>query len=485
MALTISWLWVAISTVVPMAVIWISSWMISQLVTGSRLPVGSSAISMAGSWTSARAIAARSNPPPESCVGRWSSCSCSPTRLRSCGTRRRISWRVPPVTSSAKATFSKTVLAGRRRKSWKTIPILRRRPGTWLRGRRARSWPATTTRPAVASCSRMRRRMKVLLPAPDGPTRKTKSPARIVTVTSTRATLPFGEIIPTSAMVMTGSPGPPPDPGAKVLPHGVRLEDVAADLVSPTGLDVHPAQSGHLHLPLLHLALYQLGAPNGHRPLAILGLAALVLAGHHDAGREGREAHRAVCLVDMLAAGAAGPIRVDAQVLLIDLHRHVIGDFGHHLDQGEAGVPALLGVERADPHQAVHSPLALQPPVGPATVDRDRDALEARLFALGLVENLGAVAVSLSPAQVHAQQHLGPVLALGAPGPRVDRYDRRPLVIGVRHEEGPRAGESGNLGKRDGARLEIAPAADLLAQLVPASQQGLCGGGVVPEAGVT
>ena len=36
-----------------------------------------------------------------------------------------------PVTSSAKATFSQTVLVGRSLKSWKMIPILRRIRGTW------------------------------------------------------------------------------------------------------------------------------------------------------------------------------------------------------------------------------------------------------------------------------------------------------------------------------------------------------------------
>ena len=39
--------------------------MISQLMTGSRFPVGSSAMMIRGSWTSARAIAVRCCSPPE------------------------------------------------------------------------------------------------------------------------------------------------------------------------------------------------------------------------------------------------------------------------------------------------------------------------------------------------------------------------------------------------------------------------------------
>ena len=43
--------------------------MISQLISGSRLPVGSSAMMRRGSWTSARAIAVRCCSPPDSWFG--------------------------------------------------------------------------------------------------------------------------------------------------------------------------------------------------------------------------------------------------------------------------------------------------------------------------------------------------------------------------------------------------------------------------------
>ena len=65
-AVTTSALWVAISTVTPSSLIRRRSWMISQLISGSRLPVGSSAMMSRGSWTSARAIAVRCCSPPDS-----------------------------------------------------------------------------------------------------------------------------------------------------------------------------------------------------------------------------------------------------------------------------------------------------------------------------------------------------------------------------------------------------------------------------------
>ena len=57
-------------------------------------------------------------------------------------------------------------------------------------------------------------------------------------------------------------------------------------------------------------------------------LRALVLARHDDAGRQVRDAHRRVGDVDVLAAGAARAVGVDAQVLLVDLDVDVVGSSG-------------------------------------------------------------------------------------------------------------------------------------------------------------
>ena len=70
------------------------------------------------------------------------------------------------------------------------------------------------------------------------------------------------------------------------------------------------------------------------------------------------------------------------------------------------------------------APLGAQPAVGAAAVDRDRDALEAGLLALGLVDDLGPEAVALRPAEVHPEEHLGPVGRLGAAGAGADREER-------------------------------------------------------------
>ena len=83
--------------------------MISQLMSGSRLPVGSSAMIRRGSWTSARAMAVRCCSPPDSCVGRCSRLGGQPDEREDPVHGRPDLRRGVPVTSRANATFSQTV----------------------------------------------------------------------------------------------------------------------------------------------------------------------------------------------------------------------------------------------------------------------------------------------------------------------------------------------------------------------------------------
>ena len=62
----------------------------------------------------------------------------------------------------------------------------------------------------------------------------------------------------------------------------------------------------------------------------------------------------------------------------------------------------------------MHARLGLQPAIGVVTRDLDGGGFDAGFFALRLFEIFDLEAVLLGPARIHAQQHLGPVLALGA-----------------------------------------------------------------------
>src|SRR5881396_934290 len=94
----------------------------------SRFPVGSSAIRIAGSPTSARAMATRWRSPPDSSSGRCPMRSERPNRSSSLSARTRRSLRgTPPRYLSGSATFSSTVSRGIRLNVWKTKPTLRLR----------------------------------------------------------------------------------------------------------------------------------------------------------------------------------------------------------------------------------------------------------------------------------------------------------------------------------------------------------------------
>ncbi len=165
------------------------------------------------------------------------------------------------------------------------------------------------------------------------------------------------------------------DPGAVVLDHPVGVQHVGADLAAPgvVHFQVFERLAGFLALP--DLEVVEPRAEDLHRGRAILDLAALVLAGHHDAGRQVGEADRRIGLVDVLAAGAARAVGVDPQILVVDLDHHVVVDLRHHAHRSERGVAAGRRVVGADPHQAVHPGLALEVAVGVFAAHRERRAL--------------------------------------------------------------------------------------------------------------
>ena len=62
----------------------------------------------------------------------------------------------------------------------------------------------------------------------------------------------------------------------------------------------------------------------------------------------------------------------------------------------------------------MHAGLGAQPAVGMVAAHLDGGALDARHFARARIDDLGAEAAGGRPLEVHAQQHLRPVLRLGA-----------------------------------------------------------------------
>ena len=157
----------------------------------------------------------------------------------------------------------------------------------------------------------------------------------------------------------------------EVLDHLVGMEDVAPDLVAPAGLDVLALQLPDLGLLLLEGSLEETGLQDADRHLLVLGLAPLVLALGDDPGLEVGQPDGRVGLVDVLAAGALRSEGVDPDLVPVQLDLDVVVGLRQDLDEGEGRLAPLLGVERADPDEAVDAALGAQPAVG-ASVRRPR-----------------------------------------------------------------------------------------------------------------
>jgi hypothetical protein len=112
----------------------------------------------------------------------------------------------------------------------------------------------------------------------------------------------------------------------------------------------------------------------------------------------------------MLSARARRPIRVYTKVVGIDVHGNVLGDLRGHVHRGERRVSPSRSIERRDAHEAMHSALGRQQPVRVASRNRRRAALDAGLIAGRDLDNLRRKPAPLRPPQVHAQEHVGPIL---------------------------------------------------------------------------
>src|SRR4051794_2606962 len=222
--------------------------------------------------------------------------------------------------------------------------------------------------------------------------------------------------------------------GPQVLDHLVRVQHVGTHLVAPAA--ALALEGVHLRLLLLLPDDEQarLEHPEGGRP--VLDLALLVLAGHHDAGRDVRHPDGGVGGVDALPTGPRGAEDVHTDLVLGDVHVVGLLDDGQHLDPREGGLPPALVVERRDADEPVGALLDREGAVGVGHLDGEGGRLDARLLGVAHVVDLGRVLVPLGPAQVHPHQHLGPVGGVHTTGLRADGHQGLAGVV-LPREQGP------------------------------------------------
>ena len=296
-------------------------------------------------------------------------------------------------------------------------------------------------------------------------------------------------------------------PRAQVLHQLIGIEDVTSDLVAKANLVLGTAKLIQFGGALLELHLIQAAAQDLHCERLVLELAALVLAGNHRTRGNVRDPHGRVGGVDALAAVTRRVIDVDAKVLGVDVDLDVIRKDREHLDTGERRLTALLLVRWRDAHQAMHALLGTEHAVCVVTVHGEGCMVNADDLCLwGIVHVYGPPA-SVTVAQVHAEEHVAPVLRLKPALARRHRHDGVTVVEVVGKPAGELklgkvmlegGGDRGRLCEKVVvrgllAKLErSASVVELGARSVYASNVGFCSGetrhgfargvGVIPEA---
>ena len=135
------------------------------------------------------------------------------------------------------------------------------------------------------------------------------------------------------------------------------------------------------------------------------------------------ETDRRVGGVHALTAGAACVVHVDAYVGRVDVDLDVVGQQRKHLDARKGRLAPLLVVGGRDAHQAVHAGLRREHAERVFAAHRERRPVEADELTHRGVGDLDLPAPLLAIAQVHMEQHLGPVLGLVAALSRGDGHN--------------------------------------------------------------
>ncbi|RMS27317.1 hypothetical protein ALP71_05775, partial [Pseudomonas coronafaciens pv. garcae] len=209
------------------------------------------------------------------------------------------------------------------------------------------------------------------------------------------------------------------DVGPQVL-DARGVQNIGANLVTPANVGLGVFEGLGRCVALLHFLLVQTGPQHFHGGVLVCMLGAFVLATDHSVGRNVGDTHRRVGGVYVLTTGTGGTVGVNAQVRRVDVDFDVVIDFRRHEHGRERGMTAVAGVERALAHQTVNADFSTQPAKGVFALDMHGRALDAGNFTGRQLHDGCVETAFVGPAQVHAQEDVGPVLGFGATGTGLD-----------------------------------------------------------------
>ena len=146
-------------------------------------------------------------------------------------------------------------------------------------------------------------------------------------------------------------------------------------------------------------------------------------------GRNVCDANCGVGGVDVLTAGAGCAISVNAQILFVDFHFDVFVNLRINKQRSKRSVTPGSLIKGRDAHQPVHSGFSRQQAVGIFAFHSKCYSFESGFFSRLVIDDFGLEAALFGPLQIHAQQHLGPVLRFSAACAGMNRADRIELIV--------------------------------------------------------
>ena len=158
-------------------------------------------------------------------------------------------------------------------------------------------------------------------------------------------------------------------------------------------------------------------------------LGTFILTLYNDSGRKMRNTHCRRRLVDMLSAGSAGSVRIDPQIVFVDLDLDLILDIRDHIAGHKGSLTFSRRIEWGDPHKTVNAFFGAQIPVGIFTAHLKRHTFDPCHITLQIIQHFHSKSFLLCPTGIHPVQHTCPVTGLGSAGSRMNAHDRIIPVI--------------------------------------------------------
>ena len=209
----------------------------------------------------------------------------------------------------------------------------------------------------------------------------------------------------------------------------IGVKNIGAYLIPPGNFLFAFVNLLHLLCPFAHLQFIEACPENLHSGGPVFVLRAFILTLDYDPGGEMGDPDGGIGLIDMLSSGPAGPKSVYPDVSVINVNNHIVRRFRVYKYRRKRGMPPFACIKRRDPHETVDPCLGLEIAVGVLPFDNNGYILNTRLFSREDIDYLGDKTSALSPPQVHAQQHLGPILGLSAAGSGIDADNDVPTVV--------------------------------------------------------